>query len=77
LAAAYDLKVFFAVVGKEPRRVQPADVLAFVTAQRGGQASIGGVLRPVVDGAGWNVVAHGAAPVVERVRAVRVLACPR
>jgi hypothetical protein len=51
LASAYDLKVFFAVVGKEPRGVQPADVLAFVTAQRGGRASIGGVLRPVVDDA--------------------------
>jgi site-specific recombinase XerD len=51
LAAAYDLKVFFTVVGKEPRDVQPADVLAFVTAQRGGQASIGGVLRPVDDDA--------------------------
>jgi site-specific recombinase XerD len=50
-AAAYDLKVFFTVVGKEPRDVQPADVLAFVTAQRGGHASIGGVLRPVVDDA--------------------------
>jgi integrase/recombinase XerD len=55
-AAAYDLKVFFTVVGKEPRDVQPADVLAFVTAQRGGQASIGGVLRPVVhDAAGMSL----------------------
>ena len=51
LAAVYDLKVFFTVVGKEPRDVQPVDVLAFGTAQRGGQASIGGVLRPVVDDA--------------------------
>jgi len=31
-AVAYDLKVFFAVVGKPPRRVVAADVLAFVTA---------------------------------------------
>jgi hypothetical protein len=30
---AYDLKVFFTVVGKPPRRVAAADVLAFVTAQ--------------------------------------------
>jgi integrase/recombinase XerD len=36
LAVAYDLKVFFTVVGKPPRRVRPADVLAFMTAQRAG-----------------------------------------
>ncbi len=36
LAVAYDLKVFFAVVGKPPRRVRPVDVLAFMTAQRSG-----------------------------------------
>ena len=34
LAVAYDLKVFFTVVGKSPRRVRPVDVLAFMTAQR-------------------------------------------
>jgi integrase/recombinase XerD len=31
LAVAYDLKVFFTVVGKSPKRVRPADVLAFMT----------------------------------------------
>ena len=36
LAVAYDLKVFFAVVAKPPRRVRPVDVLAFMTAQRTG-----------------------------------------
>ncbi len=36
LAVAYDLKVFFRVVAKSPRRVRPADVLAFMTAQRTG-----------------------------------------
>jgi site-specific recombinase XerD len=51
LAAAFDLKVFFAVVGKHPQDVQPADVLAFVTAQRSGQPSIDGVLQPVCDDA--------------------------
>jgi integrase len=51
LAVAYDLRVFFTVVGKDPERVGPADVLAFVTAQRAGQSSIGGVLRPVGDDA--------------------------
>jgi site-specific recombinase XerD len=35
-AAAYDLKVFFTVVGKAPRRVVAADVLAFITAQYAG-----------------------------------------
>jgi integrase/recombinase XerD len=49
LAAAYDLKVFFTVVGKDPQEVKPGDVLAFVTAQRTGQPSIGGVLQPVSD----------------------------
>jgi integrase/recombinase XerD len=36
LAVAYDLKVFFTVVGKPARRVRPVDVLAFMTAQRSG-----------------------------------------
>jgi integrase/recombinase XerD len=34
LATAYDLKVFFSVVGKEPSRVSTADVFAFLSAQR-------------------------------------------
>ncbi|PXY16717.1 integrase [Prauserella flavalba] len=34
LAAAYDLKVFFMVVRKEPTEVVTADVFAFITAQR-------------------------------------------
>jgi integrase/recombinase XerD len=36
LAVAYDLKVFFTVAGRSPRRVRTADVLAFMTAQRAG-----------------------------------------
>jgi site-specific recombinase XerD len=36
LAVAYDLKVFFTVVAKPPRRVRPVDVLAFMTVQRTG-----------------------------------------
>ena len=47
LAVAYDLKVFFTVVAKPPRRVRPADVLAFMTAQR-----TGGEGRLQVAGAG-------------------------
>jgi integrase/recombinase XerD len=49
LAVAYDLEVFFTVVGRPPRRVRPVDVLAFMTAQRaGGQ----GRLQVAGDGAG-------------------------
>jgi site-specific recombinase XerD len=36
VAVGYDLKVFFTVVGKSPRRVVAAEVLAFVTAQNTG-----------------------------------------
>src|SRR6202012_6064835 len=49
-AAAYDLKVFFSVVGKAPEQVRPADVLAFITAQRTGQVAGTGVLRPLKAG---------------------------
>ncbi|MGH8875444.1 MAG: tyrosine-type recombinase/integrase, partial [Acidimicrobiia bacterium] len=34
LAAAYDLKVFFSAVPKDPAEVTPADVLRFIEAQR-------------------------------------------
>jgi integrase/recombinase XerD len=40
LATAYDLKVFFTVVGKAPQDVVAADVLAFMTAQRAGQPNL-------------------------------------
>ena len=49
-AAAYDLKVLFSVVGKPPEQVRPADVLAFITAQRTGQVGERGVLQPVKAG---------------------------
>jgi integrase/recombinase XerD len=48
VAVAYDLKVFFTAVGKSPRRVVAADVLAFVTAQYAG----GPARRLQVAGAG-------------------------
>lgn len=51
-AAAYDLKVFFAVVGKAPRRVVPADVLAFITAQYAGQYGGGSARQLQVAGEG-------------------------
>lgn len=34
LATAFDLKVFFSIVDKDPVDVEPADVLAFIEAQR-------------------------------------------
>jgi integrase/recombinase XerD len=37
LAVAYDLRVFFSVVGKPAEEVRPADVLGFITAQRTGR----------------------------------------
>ncbi|MBB3098668.1 site-specific recombinase XerD [Actinoplanes campanulatus] len=50
VAVAYDLKVFFTVVGKAPGRIVAADVLAFVTAQyAGGPAQR---LQAVGDGGG-------------------------
>lgn len=39
-AVAYDLKVFFTVVGKPPAEVVAADVLAFMTAQYTGGAAV-------------------------------------
>jgi hypothetical protein len=78
LAAAFDLKVFFTVVGKEPGDVRPVDVLAFVTAQRLGRSSIDGMVQPVDDndeaGVSLRTVRR---PVVDGVRAVCVPACPR
>jgi integrase/recombinase XerD len=51
LAAAYDLKVFFTVVARPPGEARPADVLAFITAQRTGRAGERGLLQPL-DGEG-------------------------
>jgi len=51
LAAAYDLKVFFAVVAKAPGQVAPADVLGFITAQRTGRVGERAVVKALeVDG---------------------------
>jgi len=48
LAAASDLRVFFAVVDKQPAEVMAADVLGFITAQRTGRNSVEPV-QPVDD----------------------------
>jgi integrase/recombinase XerD len=50
-AYAHDLKVFFEVVDKEPAEVTPADVMAFVTAQRRPRPGAEKVVR-ISDGAG-------------------------
>src|ERR1035437_1785710 len=54
LAAAYDLRVFFTVVGKAPSVVCAADVLGFITAQRTGRVGEHAVLQPLEadDGSG-------------------------
>ncbi|MGH3288846.1 MAG: tyrosine-type recombinase/integrase [Streptosporangiaceae bacterium] len=41
LATAYDLKVFFAVIGKDPGEVCRADVFAFLAAQRRPRRGVG------------------------------------
>jgi hypothetical protein len=41
LAAAWDLKVFFGVVAKDPAEVTTADVLAFIKAQRAPRRDLG------------------------------------
>ena len=46
LAAAYDLRVFFAVVAKPAEDVRAADVLGFITTQRTGGSS-GQPLQPI------------------------------
>lgn len=49
LATWFDLKVFFAVVGKPADEVRPVDVLGFITAQRAGLSSLPDpLLSPVV-----------------------------
>jgi integrase/recombinase XerD len=45
LAVAYDLKVFFTVVDKEPTAVTRADIVAFVREQRAPRDGVGTVVR--------------------------------
>ena len=48
LAAGYDLKVFFTVVGKDPTEVEPSDVFSFLAEQR--QPRRGERLQRIEDG---------------------------
>jgi integrase/recombinase XerD len=52
LAVAYDLKVFFTVVAKEPDQVAVGDVLGFMTAQRAGAVAGGPLVSAVPVGEG-------------------------
>jgi integrase/recombinase XerD len=54
LAAAYDLKVFFGVIGKDPLEVKTADVLRFVKLQRQGPPA-SNVVRLVDGSAGLEL----------------------
>lgn len=67
-AYAHDLKVFFAIVGKDPAAVTSRDVLGFVTQQRRGRAGAENVVR-ITDGfAGLS-----AATIKRRLAAVSAL----
>ena len=75
LAAAFDLKVFFSVVTKEPADVTPADVFAFLKAQR--SPRLGARVVRFEDGEGGlsaRTIRHAA---VQRQRAVRLPVGPR
>src|SRR3954471_14435416 len=48
LATAFDLKVFFSIVEKDPVDVEPADVLGFINAQR--QPRHGATVVRIADG---------------------------
>ena len=53
-AYAHDLKTFFAVIGKDPLEVRPADVMAFVTAQRRPRPGAEKVVRITDGGSGLS-----------------------
>jgi integrase/recombinase XerD len=67
-AYAHDLKVFFAVVAKEPGQVTARDVMAFVTDQRRGRAGAENVVRITDASAGL-----AAATIKRRLAAVSAL----
>jgi integrase/recombinase XerD len=67
-AYAHDLKVFFAIVDKEPAEVTSRDVLGFVTEQRRGRAGAENVVRITDGSAGLS-----AATIKRRLAAVSAL----
>ena len=70
LAVAYDLKVFFTEVVKQPADVTTADVLTFIKAQRAPRRGAG-VVR-LEDGEAGLVRPHHQTPTGQRVRVVRL-----
>jgi len=74
LATAYDLKVFFEVVGKEPAEVRTADVFAFLAEQR--RPRRGEKVVRIEDGEAGAGGAHDRQALVERGGLVRVSARP-
>lgn len=58
-AYAHDLKAFFTIVRKEPEDVRPADVMAFVTAQRGPRPGAEKVVRISDGGSGLSSATIG------------------
>ena len=73
IAVAYDLKVFFTVIVKQPADITTADVLTFIKAQRAPRRGAG-VLRP----GGRRARAfrpHDQTPTGQRVRVVRLSHC--
>ena len=75
LATAYDLKVFFSVVGKEPARVSTTDVLEFLVAQRAPRRGAG-VVR-LEDGESGLAARDAQASISECVRVFRLSAGAR
>ena len=73
LAIAWDLKVFFGVVGKPPEEVSAADVFAFLAAQRAPRR--GERVVRLDDGEAGLAARTIAAAAVERARAVCVSGC--
>src|SRR5689334_5334637 len=70
LATAYDLKVFFTVVGKEPTQVATSDVFAFLKAQRAPR--LGGTGGPAGGRTGRPGRSHDRPAAVECVGTVRL-----
>jgi integrase/recombinase XerD len=78
LAAAYDLRVFFSVVGKPAEEVRPADVLGFITAQRTGRRHPAIVAPAAADEElTWRGDQHRSAPVVDHLGVLRLPPGPR
>jgi hypothetical protein len=75
LATAYDLKVFFSAVSKEPTDVVTADIFTFITAQKASRR--GSRVVRLEDGEAGAVSADHQAPTGQHLRPIRILDDPR